>query len=107
MCNKKLNVQDESICQNEISEILSYEGVPFTREKVIGASERIDFLCYGCIGIEVKLRGSAWNIARQIKRYDKSDIVQELVLVTSRSVDPTPIGLSKPLEIVFLSRAWL
>lgn len=75
----------EEDLQRAIAQVLERSGVPFRREVKLGPRDRIDFLLDGGVGIEVKVKGSATQAARQLQRYAKSDQVTELVLVTSRS----------------------
>lgn len=103
----KFSMRDEAMLQSEIADCLLANGVEFQREVVLGPNDRIDFLCAGGIGIEVKINGSAAAIARQLKRYEASDKISGLILASRVLIDPRPVGFSKPVHTVWLSRALL
>lgn len=81
---------NEAILQDQIADTLSKAGLNHKREVWLSEADRIDFMCDDGVGIEVKIKGSAANIARQLKRYESADNLRHLVLVTRRSVDPRP-----------------
>lgn len=61
----------------------------------------------GLIGIEVKLKGGARDISRQLARYADDFLIAGLVLVTARPMS-LPLTLrEKPIVVVDLGRAWL
>ena len=66
----------------------------------------IDFLA-GDVGIEVKIKGSAADAFRQLKRYAESDRIGSLILVTSKAMALPPRVLGKRLTKFDLGRAWL
>lgn len=67
----------------------------------------IDFLAESCIGIEIKIKGSAAGIQRQLARYAQDARVQALVLVTSKMVVMPSQVNGKPLTVISLGSAWL
>jgi|SRR5579871_1510032 len=75
----------EKELQEGIAQVLKEKNIPFEREKRIGPKEVIDFLVAGCIGLEVKTKGSPSDVARQLLAYAACECVKELVLVTGRA----------------------
>jgi hypothetical protein len=74
-----------------------------TREASLNKQDRVDFLI-GRVGVEVKIDGSPMTVARQLRRYMESDLLDALVLVTTRAkhrVLPKTLG-GKPLCVVWL-----
>ena len=83
---------------------LTQLGFAVTREIALGPGMRIDLLV-GRVGIEVKISGQTTSVARQLRRYATSDLVDELVLVTSC---PRHAGVSSlidgtPVHVVVLA----
>lgn len=78
------------------------------REAKLAEHERIDFLV-GNVGVEAKVRGSVSEVTRQLFRYAESDLVAELVLVTTRFQHSRLPNLlrEKPLTVVVLWGAML
>ena len=107
LTSKRLPMDHEATLQNEIERTLHCAGIPAIREYSLGKGSRIDFLCQDGVGIELKLRGTAMSIAKQLKRYEKSDEIKSLILVTGKNVDPKPLGFSKPISTIWLAKAWL
>jgi hypothetical protein len=75
------------------------------REVAIGTGSRLDLLL-GRIGIEVKVKGTPANVARQLQRYAGSDRVDALVLATTvhthRAMPATLGGV--PVHVAYLSK---
>ena len=92
----------EDALQRAIVQVLTNEGIPFEREVKLGPKDRIDFMLPGGVGIELKVKGSATNVARQLQRYAKSDRITALVLVTSRLQAGVQLDayLGKPVHVV-------
>lgn len=67
-----------------IAELLTGEGILFDREVRLSTHERIDFLTRAGLGIEVKVDGSPAMVERQLRRYQQSDRVSSLMLVTTK-----------------------
>ena len=93
----------ESQLQAGVSEALTNSGVPCQREAVLSATDRIDLLA-GTVGVEVKVRGAAAAVFRQLQRYAHSPAVTELVLVTTRvehaTLPPTCAGVPLRVHVV-------
>jgi hypothetical protein len=73
---------EESV-QETIATVLTAARVSFERECRLSKQDRIDFLV-GRVGVEVKVGGGLSAVIRQLHRYAQSDMVDELVLVTSK-----------------------
>jgi len=97
----KFRHTSEADLQRAIAQVLTKEGVPFRAEVKLGPRERIDFLLEGGCGVEVKVKGSATQAARQLQRYARSADITELVLVTSRSQVGAQLDayLGKPVRV--------
>jgi hypothetical protein len=67
-----------------ISEALAREGIDHVRECRLSLRDRLDFYLFGEIALEVKIKGRAAEILRQLERYAEADQVHGLVLVTTR-----------------------
>ena len=84
-------VQYESELCVAIAAALEGAGIPFEREVSLGQRRRIDFLCAGGVGIEVK---KGWPnraaLVAQARRYCLSERVLTLVLVVERNVVRAP-----------------
>lgn len=102
----RFSFTDEDELHQGIAQALKKNGVSFVHEKTLSRKDRIDFLCDGGIGIEVKVDGSPSAVGRQVLDYLKFEEVSEVVLVTSRVLaaaylrEPTSSG--KKIEIVEL-----
>lgn len=67
-----------------IAGVLERAGYEVEREVRLSSRSRVDFLI-GRIGVEVKIAGSASEVARQIDRYLTSPMLDGVVLVTARA----------------------
>lgn len=76
-------VRDEAQLQEAIAEVLSRNGYHVRREAWIGIGCRAD-LVVGRVAVEVKVAGSAAEVARQIRRYLAAGGVDRVVLVTRK-----------------------
>lgn len=86
----------------QIASTLDNLGIDYRREVQIG-NGRIDFLAGG-IGIEVKIKGGIGEVTRQLHRYAQSPLIDELLLVSTRSQHrnmPETMN-SKPVGVVYL-----
>lgn len=106
----RFQFKDERELQFGIAQALESLKIANEPEFRLTAADRVDFLVEGGIGIEVKTmdsRGGAGlsAVTRQLWRYAKSDKINALILVTSRSKHrdlPKEI-LGKPLYVVYLN----
>ncbi|TWT59001.1 hypothetical protein KOR42_23880 [Thalassoglobus neptunius] len=79
-------VREEFVLQQNLEQVLIQEigSEHFQREYSLSDRERIDFMCFGSIGIEVKTQGSMSSVAAQLLRYAECEEVKGLILVTTR-----------------------
>ncbi len=95
--------------QDGIEIVLRSEELEYERERELAPDDIIDFMVFGTVGLEVKIKGSPSEVARQLLRYAGHDAVRELVLVTGRAalaaLPDTLMG--KPLHRVELWRSML
>jgi len=98
----------ETVLQRAVQEVLQGASIPFDRERILSPRDRIEFFLPGeGIGIECKVDGSVNHVIGQLLRYTESDLIQGLVLVTSRNKHrtiPATLG-GKPVYVV-LTRAF-
>lgn len=117
---KRFPLEDEKQTQAAISKVLDDTFDHWSREVRI-AGGIIDFVVgvyepsppplrsvrLVSIGIEVKLKGTPRDIARQLRGYAAEDGLDGLVLVTAKAMAlPGMIG-GKPVAVFDLGRAWL
>ena len=90
--------------QDGIQVTLTQYGIGFSREHILSETDRIDFLLFGGIGIEVKTRGAIVPLLAQLGRYSEHACISSLVVVTARiqlSRLPSTIG-GKAIQVVSL-----
>jgi len=99
----RYNLTNEESIQLGIAEALRAGHIAFERETRLSARDRLDFLV-GDVAIEVKLKGTANDLLRQLSRYTEHESVRELLVVTARSqLSDLPDELhGKPLECLVL-----
>lgn len=85
LASYRFNFNSEKELQDGIEKALTDHGIEFSREHPLSKKDRIDFLLHDGRGIEVKLDGSANQLASQVKRYLDQDVVKGLLVVVSRS----------------------
>jgi len=100
----KFRFSTEAELQLAIEKVLTVAGLKFTKEAVLSSKDRVDFLLDSGIGIEVKIGGSAMQLARQVRRYCESEkITGLLVVVTKSKLLDLPKELnSKPIESYYV-----
>lgn len=102
----KYDLSDEMRTQDQIGGALKAANIKFDREVKLSDSDRIDFMC-GTVGLEVKLKGQARAIYRQVQRYTGSSKVTHVIVVTARTLGmPKTVG-GKPVYVLSLGRAML
>lgn len=92
-------VSVERAMQDAVESALRAEKLAFRREVTRGA-DRIDFVV-GSVGVELKVKGSAAEVERQLHRYSAWEDLTELLLVTTRGhhlAVPAAIG-GKPVLV--------
>lgn len=79
-----------------------------TSEYFLTPKDKIDFIFleHG-IGIEVKIKGQPSSIIRQLERYAESPLINELILVTAKSISVPPILKGKKVFKFNINQAWL
>jgi hypothetical protein len=103
---RRFSLEDEKRTQAEIAEALDARVDTWQREVRI-AGGIIDFVAFGEIGIEVKIKGAPKDIRRQLEGYAAEQTLSGLVLVSSKPVSlPAEIN-GKPVAQLNLGRAWL
>lgn len=104
----RFRYSSEEELQDGLAQALAAAGLPVEREVRLDSRNRIDIVV-GRVGVEVKIDGSSSNVSRQCERYLQSDLLDGLVLVTSRvrhvHVGLTPEG--KEFRVVTLAGAGL
>ena len=82
-------------------------GIPCAHEVPLAPRCRIDLLCPGGIGIEIK-RGQPdrKRIVMQLTRYAAGGQISSLILVTERTVAVPNRIHGKPISCVCLNRLW-
>lgn len=106
---RRFNYQNEKDLQAGVEAVLKSDGFDFVREHQLGDAGVVDFFVSGFLGVELKIKGSPSEVARQLLRYAGRDEVKALVLVTGRAalsaLPETMLG--KPLMLVELWRTFL
>lgn len=107
--SRRFNYSTERDLQDGIDAVLEASGYRYEREKSLGGAGVIDFLIEGGVGVEVKIKGSPVEVARQLLRYAKEDAVTEIVLVTGRArLGKLPETLhGKPVTVVTMWESFL
>ena len=76
---------DEIELHEQIAAVLGARAILFDREVRLDPHSRLDFYLPGSkIALEVKIKGSAASVLRQLIRYSEYQDVSSLVLVTTR-----------------------
>lgn len=83
--SKHFRFTNEDELQRGIAQVLDGLGIPYAREFKLSKEDRIDFLVEGGLGIEIKIKGSFADLARQVHRYLGHEEVSEVLVVTSRA----------------------
>lgn len=100
-------LNDEKRTQAGIETALENAGIAFQREVRLSPEDIVDFMVEGGIAIEVKIKGQARAIHRQLVRYAEHPQVEKILLATSVSMNlPADIG-GKPARVASLSQGWL
>lgn len=112
LSGKRFPLEHEAQTQNSIWSVLTFaqsdgrlaRDLRLEREVWI-AGGRIDFIV-GDVGLEIKIKGQAAAIVRQLRGYANEPALCGLVLATSKPVHLGMIG-SKPVAVFDIARAWL
>lgn len=105
----RFTYDNEVELQSAIALAFADRHVPYEREARLGADLKIDFLIPGGIGVEIKIKGSPSEVARQLLAYANRPEITCLVLVTARAaLSRLPaMLLGKKLYVVPLWRTFL
>lgn len=99
----------ESDIVDLIEEVINGMGIDCVREKVIGTGSRIDLYLPCCrTGIEVKKgKPNTKAVAKQLRRYGKSDCIDFLIFVSERGLHyHIKETNGKPVHYISLSSNW-
>jgi hypothetical protein len=103
LSSKRYRYTGETVLHMGLAHALTTSGIDHEREvRVVGG--RIDFIV-GRIGIEVKVKGSAEALRRQIERYAGDDRFDEFLAVTTRPVHQViagPTHNDKPVRVLVI-----
>jgi hypothetical protein len=106
---RRFNYQNEKDLQSAIETVMVSDGFAFDREHDLGDAGCVDFFVSGFLGVEIKIKGSPSEVARQLLRYAGRDEVKGLLLVTGRAALASlpQVLLGKPIHLVELWRTFL
>jgi molybdopterin-biosynthesis enzyme MoeA-like protein len=100
-----LRFQGDRECelQDALEDIFRSASLKAKREMELTPQNRIDFLIER-IGVEVKVDGSTMAVTRQLLRYAESDLIDQLLLVTTKAKHRAirPMLGQKPVRVVWL-----
>ena len=106
--SRRLPILNEKETQAQIGQIFAGLNYKFAREYKLDNKNIIDFYIFdGKIGIEVKLRSPVFKTYSQCARYCQSDKIDQLLLITSKSMGLPKVINGKPCHIHCLSTSWL
>lgn len=103
---KRLPLEDEKDTQRAIGIALGEEPAFIFEREVHVQGGIIDFLV-GDVGIEVKLKGGAGAIGRQLRAYAKEPAIKGLIFVTAKPIVLADHINGKPLVTFNLGKGWL
>ncbi len=104
----RFDLHNEKMCQQQINDELKDHSIEFSREFQLDSKNIPDFyLKNEGIAVEVKIKGNARQIFRQLERYATFENVNSLILVTNRSMGLPPTIKDKPCYMIHLGKAWL
>lgn len=114
LAGKRFSLEDEKRTQNQIWSVLCGDPKTWaTMREVRIAGGIIDFVVDTAyhekpnVGLEVKLKGQAAAIVRQLTGYAAEPMLDGLVLVTAKPVILGPTIGGKPVAVLNLGEAWL
>ncbi|ADJ22993.1 conserved hypothetical protein [Hyphomicrobium denitrificans ATCC 51888] len=106
LTGKRFPLEDEKATQSAIWDVFRFQTVYGASREVRVAGGIIDFLIDD-VGIEVKIKGQAASIMRQLRAYADEPAISGLILVTSKPVALGPTIGGKPVAVFDMARAWL
>jgi hypothetical protein len=96
----------EKIVQKQIEDRLKELNIVHEREKRLDKDNIPDFFIDG-LCIEVKVKGSAKSIYRQLVRYAEFREVVAIVLITNKAIRLPFVLNDKPASVLKMGTAWL
>ena len=102
----RYSLNTEKQLQSEIMTSFMQERMKVSREYRLDNNNIVDFYVNGT-AIEVKIKGSARDIYKQLERYAEFESVTELILVTNKAMGLPPTIKGKPCYYVSLGKNWL
>lgn len=95
---------NEAQLQELLQQSLLSAGYAVRREVRLTLADRIDFVVER-VGIEVKINDSPAQVARQVRRYLTSDLIDQVMLVTTRALHlKVPAMVDGPVDVIWLAR---
>lgn len=101
-------LSSETRLQESLEKQFLAGGLEFKREHRFSPEDRVDFFeTTAGIAIEVKIKSGPSALYRQMERYSKHAVVNQLLLITNvQTAFPDSLN-GKPVFILNLARAWL
>lgn len=78
-------VTSERLLQLALGRLWEDNSIPYEAEVRLNEHDRIDFVLWGSLGVEVKVKGGWRDVQRQLARYAQSPRVSALMLVTTKT----------------------
>ncbi len=104
----RFDISNEKDVQAQLEKKLIEKEYEFEREFILDEDKKnIPDFMVGNICIEVKIKGGALDIFRQLQRYTEFDQVQEIILLTNRNIIlPSQINCKNAYQIN-IGAGWL
>ena len=106
LSKQRFGLQDEKVLQRQIAEVFVSNNIHCEKEYRLDKNNIPDFFING-LAIEVKIKGPKKSIYKQCERYSKFDSVNNILLITNRSMGFPELLNEKPCYVLNLGRAWL
>lgn len=95
----------EALLQRDLADHFAALGISGTREYRLSATDRIDFMLEGGVGVEAKVAGARpREVLRQLGRYAEAEEITALVLVTAKAMGCPDSINGKPVYYVSVGR---
>ena len=106
LSGNRFDVSDEMRCHGQIKDLFDKLNIGYQHEVRLSQASRIDFMI-GKVGVEVKVKGVARSIFKQLQRYAQHDEVDCIILLTNKSMGLPALIEGKPAYYVNMGKAWL
>lgn len=104
----KFDMTNEKRLQQQIEVKLKEAGIIYNREMVLDINNVPDFFFENTgLCVEVKIKGVKSAIYRQLVRYSTFKKVNEIILVTNKSMALPAFIEGKPANLFHLGKAWM